>query len=294
MGCTAKDVILAIIGKIGTAGGTGYVIEYAGAVIRGLSMEGRMTVCNMSIEAGARAGLIAPDEKTFDYLEGRPHGAQGRGLGAGRPVVAHAAHRRGCACSTPRSRSTPPTIEPQVTWGTSPQDVVPITGARARSRRRPTSEDRRRAMERSLEYMGLEPGTPMEQVKVDTVFIGSCTNGRIEDLRVVAKLVAGQAGRRPPSDAMVVPGSGLVKHQAEAEGLDEIFKAAGFEWREAGCSMCLGMNPDQLKPGERCACTSNRNFEGRQGKGGRTHLVSPAMAAAAALTGHLADVRKMI
>ena len=290
VGCTAKDVILAIIGKIGTAGGTGYVIEYAGSVIRGLSMEGRMTICNMSIEAGARAGLIAPDEKTIQYFR----------AGRWRPRVRPGSRPRagGAPCpptrvpsTTPRSTSTPPPSSRR-----SPGAPRPRTWCRSPARcptpRRHPSEDRRRAMERSLEYMGLKPGTPMEEVKVDTVFIGSCTNGRIEDLRVVAGLVQGKRVS-PTVRAMIVPGSGLVKHQAEAEGLDEIFTAAGFEWREAGCSMCLGMNPDQLKPGERCASTSNRNFEGRQGKGGRTHLVSPAMAAAAALTGHLADVRKL-
>ena len=290
VGCTAKDVILAIIGKIGTAGGTGYVVEYAGSVIRGLSMEGRMTVCNMSIEAGARAGLIAPDDKTIEYFKGRPMAPKGAAWELAERWWRTLPSDEGAVYDT-EIHLDAATIEPQVTWGTSPQDVVPITGTVPDPKAAP-SEDRRRAMERSLEYMGLKAGTPMEQVKVDTVFIGSCTNGRIEDLRVVAKLVEGK--RVAPSvRAMIVPGSGLVKHQAEAEGLDEIFQAAGFEWREAGCSMCLGMNPDQLKPGERCASTSNRNFEGRQGKGGRTHLVSPAMAAAAALTGRLADVRKL-
>ncbi|MCX8101835.1 MAG: 3-isopropylmalate dehydratase large subunit [Geminicoccaceae bacterium] len=289
-GCTAKDVILAIIGTIGTAGGTGHVIEYAGSVLRALSMEGRMTICNMSIEAGARAGLVAPDEKTFAYLQGRPMAPKGAAWEAAvaywrtlpsdpdavfdREVVLDAA-----------------TIEPQVTWGTSPQDVVPIGGRVPDPKDAPTPE-RRAAMERALAYMGLEPGTPMEAIKVDKVFIGSCTNARIEDLRLVAKLVKGKKVA-PHVQAMIVPGSGLVKHQAEEEGLDAIFKEAGFEWREAGCSMCLGMNPDQLKPGERCASTSNRNFEGRQGKGGRTHLLSPAMAAAAAITGKLTDVRKL-
>jgi 3-isopropylmalate/(R)-2-methylmalate dehydratase large subunit len=290
VGCTAKDVILAIIGKIGTAGGTGYVVEYAGSVIRGLSMEGRMTICNMSIEAGARAGLIAPDEKTIKYFEGRPMAPKGAAWEQAASWWRTLPSDEGALYDTEITLDAA-TIEPQVTWGTSPQDVVPISGA-VPDPSSVADAARRRAMERSLHYMGLKPGTPMEQVKVDTVFIGSCTNGRIEDLRVVAGLVA---GKRVAADvrAMIVPGSGLVKHQAEAEGLDEIFQAAGFEWREPGCSMCLGMNPDQLKPGERCASTSNRNFEGRQGKGGRTHLVSPAMAAAAALTGHLADVRKL-
>ena len=290
-GVTAKDVILAIIGKIGTAGGTGYVVEYAGDVIRGLSMEGRMTVCNMSIEAGARAGLIAPDATTFAYVKGRtmaPKGAaweQAVSWWSTLPSDEGAAYDH--EVELPASE-----IEPQVTWGTSPQDVAPITG-RVPDPKAAGSDDRRKAMQRSLEYMGLEAGTPMAEVKVDRVFIGSCTNGRIEDLRAVAKLVAGKrvAGT---VDAMIVPGSGLVKHQAEEVGLDRIFKDAGFDWREPGCSMCLGMNPDQLKPYERCASTSNRNFEGRQGKLGRTHLLSPAMAAAAALTGRLTDVRKMV
>ena len=290
VGCTAKDIILAIIGKIGTAGGTGYVIEYAGSVIRGLSMEGRMTICNMSIEAGARAGLIAPDDKTIDYFKGRPMAPKGAEWELAERWWRTLPSDEGAVFDT-EVHLDAAAIEPQVTWGTSPQDVVGITG-RVPDPKAAASEDRRKAMERSLEYMGLKPGTPMEEVKVDTVFIGSCTNGRIEDLRVVAKLVEGKKVA-PSVRAMIVPGSGLVKHQAEAEGLDEVFQAAGFEWREAGCSMCLGMNPDQLKPGERCASTSNRNFEGRQGKGGRTHLVSPAMAAAAALTGRLADVRKL-
>lgn len=289
-GCTAKDVILAIIGTIGTAGGTGHVIEYAGSVIRDLSMEGRMTICNMSIEAGARAGLVAPDEKTFAYLEGRPKAPKGAAWEAAvaywrtLPSDPDAVFDREIVLDAA-------TIEPQVTWGTSPQDVVPITGRVPDPKDAPTPE-RRAAMERALAYMGLEPGTPMESIKIDTVFIGSCTNARIEDLRLVAKLVKGKKVA-PHVRALIVPGSGLVKHQAEEEGLHEIFLEAGFEWREAGCSMCLGMNPDQLKPGERCASTSNRNFEGRQGKGGRTHLVSPAMAAAAAITGRLTDVRRL-
>jgi 3-isopropylmalate/(R)-2-methylmalate dehydratase large subunit len=290
-GVTAKDVILAIIGRIGTAGGTGHVVEYAGDVVRGLSMEGRMTICNMSIEAGARAGLIAPDETTFAYVRGRtmaPKGAaweQAVSWWRSLPSDEGASYDQEIELRAAE-------IEPQVTWGTSPQDVAPITG-RVPDPKAATSDDRRRAMLRSLEYMGLEPGTPMAEVAVDRVFIGSCTNGRIEDLRAVAKVVAGKKVASTV-DAMIVPGSGLVKHQAEAEGLDEVFKAAGFDWREPGCSMCLGMNPDQLKPYERCASTSNRNFEGRQGKLGRTHLLSPAMAAAAALTGKLTDVRKMV
>ncbi len=281
-GCTAKDVILAIIGTIGTAGGTGYVIEYAGSVLRSLSMEGRMTICNMSIEAGARAGLVAPDEKTFAYLKGRPKAPKGAAWEAAvaywrtLPSDPDAVFDREITLDAAA-------IEPQVTWGTSPQDVVPIGGR---------VPERRAAMERALAYMGLEPGTPMESIRIDKVFIGSCTNARIEDLRLVAKLVRGKKVA-PHVQAMIVPGSGLVKHQAEEEGLDRIFIEAGFEWREAACPMCLGMNPDQLKPGERCASTSNRNFEGRQGKGGRTHLLSPAMAAAAAIAGRLADVRRL-
>jgi 3-isopropylmalate/(R)-2-methylmalate dehydratase large subunit len=289
-GVTAKDMVLAIIGKIGTAGGTGHVVEYAGSAIRGLSMEGRMTVCNMTIEAGARAGLIAPDETTFEYLKGRPHAPKGAaweqavrfwrtlpadpGARYDREVVLDAAD-----------------IAPQVTWGTSPQDVLPITG-RIPNPADEADANKRAAMTRSLDYMGLTPGTKLVEVPVQRVFIGSCTNGRIEDLRAAAAVAK---GRRVAAgvNAMVVPGSGLVKHQAEEEGLDSIFLEAGFEWREPGCSMCLAMNPDKLLPGERCASTSNRNFEGRQGRGGRTHLVSPAMAAAAAVTGRLADVRDL-
>ncbi len=289
-GVTAKDVILAIIGKIGTAGGTGHVIEYAGSVIRGLSMEGRMTVCNMSIEAGARAGLIAPDEVTFEYIKGRPMtpkaGAFEQAVAAWRLLPSDEGARYDKEV-TLRAED----IEPQVTWGTSPQDVIGISGA-VPDPTKVEDAGRRAAMERSLAYMGLEPGTPMREVKVDRVFLGSCTNGRIEDLRAAAKVIEGKH-IAPTVRAMVVPGSGLVKHQAEAEGLDRIFKEAGFEWREAGCSMCLGMNPDQLAPEERCASTSNRNFEGRQGRLGRTHLVSPAMAVAAAITGHLTDVREL-
>ncbi len=289
-GVTAKDVILAIIGKIGTAGGTGHVIEYAGSVIQGLSMEGRMTVCNMSIEGGARAGLIAPDETTFAYLKGRPMAPKGAAWDAAvaywrtLPSDPGATYDKEVVLAAAE-------IEPQVTWGTSPQDVVPIGGS-VPDPKAAKSDGHRRAMERSLEYMGLKAGTPMQEIRIDKVFIGSCTNGRIEDLRAAAAVVRGKKVASSVQ-AMIVPGSGLVKHQAEEEGLDRVFIEAGFEWREAGCSMCLGMNPDQLKPGERCASTSNRNFEGRQGKGGRTHLVSPAMAAAAALEGHLADVRKL-
>ncbi|WP_114377711.1 3-isopropylmalate dehydratase large subunit [Elioraea thermophila] len=290
-GCTAKDVVLAIIGRIGTAGGTGHVIEYAGDVIRGLDMAGRMTICNMSIEAGARAGLIAPDETTFAWLKDRPYAPKGeawdRAVAQWRTLPSDAGAQYDTRVVLDASD-----IAPLVTWGTSPEDVVPITGAVPDPDDEPT-EARRAAKRRMLEYMGLTPGTRMQDIRVDVVFIGSCTNSRIEDLRAAAAVVNG----RKVADgvrAMVVPGSGLVKQQAEREGLDRIFKEAGFEWREAGCSMCLGMNPDQLKPGQRCASTSNRNFEGRQGPGGRTHLMSPAMAAAAAVTGRLADVRELV
>jgi len=290
LGVGAKDLILAIIGKIGTAGGTGHVIEYAGDAIRSLSMEGRMTVCNMSIEAGARAGLIAPDETTFAYLKGRPMapkaGAWEQAIAYWRtlPSDAGAVYDKEVVL---QARD----IAPQVTWGTSPEDVAPITGY-VPDPASVADEDRRRAMERSLDYMGLKPGMRMDSVKIDRVFIGSCTNGRIEDLRTVAAMAK---GRKVAShvNAMVVPGSGLVKLQAEEEGLDKILIEAGFDWREPGCSMCLAMNPDRLSPGERCASTSNRNFEGRQGRGGRTHLLSPAMAAAAAITGHLTDSRDL-
>ena len=289
-GVTAKDIVLAIIGKIGTAGGTGYVIEYAGDAIRGLSMEGRMTVCNMSIEGGARAGLIAPDETTFAYLKGRPMapkaGAWEQAVSYWKTLPSDAGAKYDAEVKLKTAD-----IAPQVTWGTSPQDVLPITGV-VPNPGDIADEDKRRATERALDYMGLKPGTRLTDVAIDRVFIGSCTNGRIEDLREVAKIAQ---GRHVASNvnAMVVPGSGLVKQQAEAEGLDKILVEAGFEWREPGCSMCLAMNPDKLKPGERCASTSNRNFEGRQGRGGRTHLVSPAMAAAAAITGKLADVRQL-
>ena len=290
LGVTAKDLILAIIGKIGTAGGTGHVIEYAGDAIRRLSMEGRMTVCNMSIEAGARAGLIAPDETTFAYIKGRPMAPK-----AGAWEQAHAYWRT--LPSDPGAtydrevRLATSEIAPQVTWGTSPQDVLPITG-RVPDPATVDDDGKRQAMQRSLEYMGLKPGTPLTEVRIDRVFIGSCTNGRIEDLRAVAKVAKGRKVAAHVS-AMVVPGSGLVKAAAEAEGIDRILIEAGFEWREPGCSMCLAMNPDKLAPGERCASTSNRNFEGRQGRGGRTHLVSPAMAAAAAIAGRLADIREL-
>lgn len=287
-GVTAKDIILAIIGEIGTAGGTGYVMEYAGSTIRDLSMEGRMTVCNMSIEAGARAGLIAPDEKTFDYLKGRPMAPKGE---AWDKAVSYwkTLPSDPDAVFDHEMYLNAADIAPQVTWGTSPQDVLPI-GGKVPS---PSdyAEEKRETIARSLDYMGLTAGTLLTDIAIDKVFIGSCTNGRIEDFRAVAKIVEGKKIAANIKLAMIVPGSGLVKQQAEAEGLDKIFVAAGFEWREAGCSMCLAMNDDRLSPGERCAATSNRNFEGRQGRGGRTHLMSPAMAAAAAITGKLADVR---
>ncbi|MCW5730847.1 MAG: 3-isopropylmalate dehydratase large subunit [Alphaproteobacteria bacterium] len=288
-GVTAKDLILAIIGKVGTAGGTGHVIEYCGDAIRALSMEGRMTVCNMSIEAGARAGLIAPDETTFEYLKGRPMVPKGA---AWEQAVAHwrsFASDPGAAYDK-EVRIDAAAIAPHVTWGTSPQDVAPITGT-VPDPAQIADEGRRAAIARALEYMALKPGTRLTDVKVDRVFIGSCTNGRIEDLRAAAAIARGRKVAAHVG-AMVVPGSGLVKEQAEQEGLDRIFREAGFEWREPGCSMCLAMNADRLEPGERCASTSNRNFEGRQGRGGRTHLMSPAMAAAAAVTGRLADVRE--
>jgi len=289
-GVTSKDVVLAIIGVIGTAGGTGHVIEYAGEAIRAMSMEARMTVCNMTIEAGARAGMIAPDETTFDYLKGRPMAPK---AGVWEQAVAYWKTLPSDPGATYDKEVTlkAEDIAPQVTWGTSPQDVVPITGHTPD----PAAESdpgKKASIERSLKYMGLAPNTPMSQVTVDKVFIGSCTNGRIEDIRAVAAIAKG----RKVADgvhALVVPGSGLVKEQAEAEGLADVLKAAGFDWREPGCSMCLAMNADKLEPGERCASTSNRNFEGRQGRGGRTHLVSPAMAAAAAVTGRLADVREL-
>jgi 3-isopropylmalate/(R)-2-methylmalate dehydratase large subunit len=289
-GVTAKDVILAVIGKIGTAGGTGHVIEYAGSVVRGLSMEGRMTMCNMSIEGGARAGLVAPDETTFAYLKGRPMSPKGgqweHAVAFWKMLPSDAGARYDREVQLSGSD-----IPPQVTWGTSPEQVQPITG-RVPDPAEEKDEMRRNSLMRALEYMGLKPGTRLMDVKIDTVFIGSCTNSRIEDLREAASVVKGRKIKQGVR-ALVVPGSGLIKHQAEDEGLDRIFTEAGFEWREPGCSMCLAMNADKLQPGERCASTSNRNFEGRQGFGGRTHLVSPAMAAAAALTGHLTDIREL-
>ena len=290
-GCSAKDIVLAIIGKIGTAGGTGYTIEFAGSAIRALSMEGRMTVCNMAIEAGARAGLVAPDDKTFAYVRGRPLAPQGAewevALAHWRTLHSDPDAHWDAVVELDASQ-----IEPQVTWGTSPEMVVPVS-ARVPDPEREKDPVKRAAMERALQYMALEPGKPITDITVDKVFIGSCTNSRLEDLREAAAVVRrlGQRVARNVRQALVVPGSGQVKAAAEAEGLHEIFLAAGFEWREPGCSMCLAMNADRLEPGERCASTSNRNFEGRQGAGGRTHLVSPAMAAAAAIHGHFVDIR---
>ena len=288
-GVTAKDITLSVIGKTGTAGGTGYVIEYCGEAIRDLSMEGRMTVCNMAIEGGARAGLIAPDEKTFDYVMGRPHapkGAQWEAALAYWKMLFSDEDAHWDKVVTIKGED----IAPVVTWGTSPEDVLPITDVVPA----PDSFEGGKvgAAQRSLDYMGLTPGQKLSDIEIDTVFIGSCTNGRIEDLRAAAEVVKGK--KIAVKRAMVVPGSGLVRAQAEEEGLADIFKKAGFEWRLAGCSMCLAMNPDQLAPEERCASTSNRNFEGRQGFKGRTHLMSPAMAAAAAITGKLTDVREMM
>jgi len=289
VGVTAKDVILKIIGTIGTAGGTGFVIEYAGDVIRNFSMEERMTVCNMTIEGGARAGLIQPDNKTFKYLENRPLSPKKDNW---KKALDYWSNLKSDKDSTFDKEIilNGKEVVPQVTWGTSPQDVVPVNGL-VPDPKKEKNNDRRVAMERSLDYMGLKPNTKMTDIKIDKVFIGSCTNGRIQDLREAAKLLKDKKIAEHVN-AMVVPGSGLVKIQAEQEGLDKVFKESGFEWREPGCSMCLGMNEDQLKPRERCASTSNRNFEGRQGRGGRTHLLSPAMAAVAAIEGHLSDVRK--
>ncbi|MBI1200613.1 MAG: 3-isopropylmalate dehydratase large subunit [Phenylobacterium sp.] len=290
-GVGAKDYALAVIGEIGTAGGTGYVIEYAGSAVRALSMEGRMTLCNLTIEGGARAGLVAPDETTFEYLKGRPATPKG---GAWEMAVGYwktffsdedAVFDREIVLDAAK-------IAPSVTWGTSPEDVVAVTGTVPAPDSFATPDKRASAV-RALDYMGLEAGQPITEAKIDVVFIGSCTNSRIEDLRSAAKIAEGRQVAEGVR-AMVVPGSGLVRAQAEEEGLDQVFKAAGFEWREPGCSMCLGMNPDRLSPGQRCASTSNRNFEGRQGRGGRTHLMSPAMAAAAAIAGHIADVRDFL
>ena len=289
LGVTAKDVILKIIGTIGTAGGTGYVIEFAGEVIRNLSMEERMTICNMTIEAGARAGLIEPDQKTFDYLKGKPKSPKGENWDKALKFW-KTLHSDTDSKFDKEININASDIEPLVTWGTSPQDVASITG-NVPDPEKENDEERKVAMYRSLEYMGLKPNIRISDIKIDKVFIGSCTNGRIEDLRNAAKIAKGKKIAKTVS-AMVVPGSGLIKDQAEQEGLDKVFIEAGFEWREPGCSMCLAMNADKLSPKERCASTSNRNFEGRQGRGGRTHLVSPAMAVAAAIDGFLSDVRK--
>ena len=289
IGVTAKDVILKIIGTIGTAGGTGFVIEFSGDVIKNLSMEERMTVCNMTIEGGARAGLIQPDEKTFKYLENKPMSPKKDKWSKALDYWRKLKSDDNCKFDKEVTINGNDVV-PQVTWGTSPQDVVPVTGS-VPDPNKEKNKDRKTSMQRSLEYMGLKANTKITDIKIDKVFIGSCTNGRIQDLREAAKLLKDKKIAKHVN-AMVVPGSGLVKNQAEQEGLDKIFKNSGFEWREPGCSMCLGMNEDQLKPRERCASTSNRNFEGRQGRGGRTHLVSPAMAAAAAIEGHLSDVRK--
>ena len=289
IGVTAKDVILKIIGTIGTAGGTGHVIEFAGDVIRNLSMEERMTVCNMTIEAGARAGLIAPDQKTFDYLKGKPKSPKDKNWDKALEFWKTLNSDKDAKFDKEVNINADE-IEPLVTWGTSPQDVASVT-SNVPDPEKEKDEERKVAMYRSLEYMGLKPNFKISDIKIDKVFIGSCTNGRIEDLRNAAKIVKGKKIAKTVS-AMVVPGSGLVKSQAEQEGLDKIFIQAGFDWREPGCSMCLAMNADKLDPKERCASTSNRNFEGRQGRGGRTHLLSPAMAAAAAIEGCLTDVRK--
>jgi len=289
-GVTAKDVVLAIIGRIGTAGGTGHAIEFAGSTIRALSMEGRMTVCNMAIEAGARAGMVAVDDTTIDYLKGRPFAPKGaqwdRAVAAWRTLASDPDARFDREV-TLDARA----IKPHVTWGTSPEMVAAVDEAVPDPEREQDAQ-RREGMERALQYMGLKPRTPITDIRIDKVFIGSCTNSRIEDLRAAAAVVKGRRVASSVRAALVVPGSGLVKQQAEREGLDRVFREAGFDWREPGCSMCLGMNPDRLEAGERCASTSNRNFEGRQGAGGRTHLVSPAMAAAAAIAGHFVDIRR--
>jgi 3-isopropylmalate/(R)-2-methylmalate dehydratase large subunit len=290
-GVTAKDIVLAIIGKVGTAGGTGYAIEFAGSAIRALSMEGRMTVCNMAIEAGARAGMIAVDDTTVNYIKGRPFSPVGphwdRALDYWRTLHSDAGARFDLVVMLNAVE-----IKPQVTWGTSPEMVVPVDG-RVPDPELEKDATKREGMERALIYMALKPNTPITEIRIDKVFIGSCTNSRIEDLRAAAAVVRGRYRASNVTLAMVVPGSGLVKEQAEQEGLDKIFRDAGFEWREPGCSMCLAMNADRLEPGERCASTSNRNFEGRQGNGGRTHLVSPAMAAAAGIAGHFVDIRSL-
>jgi 3-isopropylmalate/(R)-2-methylmalate dehydratase large subunit len=289
-GVTAKDIALAIIGRIGTAGGTGYAIEFGGEAIRALSMEGRMTLCNMAIEGGARAGLVAPDEKTFDYLEGRPFAPKGsdwdKAITYWRTLTSDADAQFDSVIELDAAA-----IEPQVTWGTSPEQVLPI-GGRVPNPADESDPQKRAGIERALQYMGLTADTPISEIRLDKVFIGSCTNSRIEDLRAAAAVARGKQKAASVQQVLIVPGSGQVKRQAEDEGLDKIFIAAGFEWREPGCSMCLAMNADRLAPGERCASTSNRNFEGRQGNGGRTHLVSPEMAAAAAIAGHFVDIRQ--
>ena len=290
-GTTAKDIILAIIGEIGTAGGTGSVIEFAGEAIGDLSMEGRMTVCNMTIEGGARAGMIAPDQKSYDYLKGRPRAPKGADWDAAMAYWSNLYTDEGAHFDRVVKLDAA-SLPPIVSWGTSPEDVISVAGA-VPNPDDIADENKRTSKWRALDYMGLKPGTKISDIELDVVWIGSCTNGRIEDLRNVAKIVEGRKISGRLAYAMIVPGSGVVKQQAEAEGLDKIFLAAGFEWREPGCSMCLGMNPDQLKPGQRCASTSNRNFEGRQGYRGRTHLVSPQMAAAAALAGRFVDVRTL-
>jgi 3-isopropylmalate/(R)-2-methylmalate dehydratase large subunit len=287
-GVTAKDIIMAIIGKLGTAGGTGHVVEFAGEAITGLSMEGRMTVCNMTIEAGARAGLIAPDDVTIDYMKDRPMGPQGKDWDAAVAYWKSLPSDTGAVYDTEITLAAEE-IVPLVTWGTSPEDVLPVTGV-VPDPSTARDDNKRAAMVRALEYMGLKAGTKLTDIPIQTAFIGSCTNGRLEDLRAAASIAKGKKVAEGVR-ALVVPGSGLVKAAAEAEGLDKIFTEAGFEWREAGCSMCLAMNPDKLAPGERSASTSNRNFEGRQGPGGRTHLMSPIMVAAAAIRGHITDVR---
>jgi len=288
-GVTAKDIALAIIGKIGTAGGTGYAIEFGGSAIRALSMEGRMTLCNMAIEGGARAGLVAPDEKTFAYLKGRQYAPKGahwdKAVAYWKTLTSDKGAKFDAVVELDAAA-----IEPQVTWGTSPEQVLPV-GAKVPNPAAEKDPVKRGSIERALAYMGLKADTPINQIKIDKVFIGSCTNSRIEDLRAAAEVAKGKTKAKSVKLALVVPGSGQVKRQAEAEGLDKIFTAAGFEWREPGCSMCLAMNADRLDAGERCASTSNRNFEGRQGAGGRTHLVSPQMAAAAAIAGHFVDIR---
>ncbi|MEZ5447091.1 MAG: 3-isopropylmalate dehydratase large subunit [Gammaproteobacteria bacterium] len=290
-GVTAKDIILAIIGRIGTAGGTGYTIEYAGETVRALSVEERMTMCNMAIEAGARAGLVAVDEKTIEYVRGRPYSPQGpmweQAVEAWRDLHSDPGARFDAVVEIDAS-----SLKPQVTWGTSPEMVIAVD-ARVPDPAAEADPVKAAGMRRALDYMGLAPGTPITDIQIDKVFIGSCTNSRLSDLRAAAAVLQGRKVAASVKQALVVPGSGLVKRQAEAEGLDRVFRDAGFEWREPGCSMCLGMNPDRLSPGERCASTSNRNFEGRQGPRGRTHLVSPAMAAAAAIAGHFTDVRDL-